>query len=472
MNSANASANSKIIRKRIRLAVQVAIFLALLTAIISLFLSRSRAPSLPPGSDSSSSISNDPSQDAWLDGGRLRSVSDSRRTPEQIVSDKVLQFGKHRRQIVLDLAERHNEPVPDEVLKFFDAIDAGDWTEADRLFQLMAKRSGQYDNSPPGDPKLNHFWPAVLETYGVAEQAHNLPAAELLKFGEDILSTVPPGAVYIGGTDSGRFIPTLIAETSAVLRPVVLTQNALIDSRYLEYIQYLYGDRLALPTQADAERLLAEYTADATKRLEHDEQFPDQPKQVRHLEKVERKDGKVEVGGNAAVMGLNQRLLQLILEKNPELSFILQESFPLKETYAEAAPAGPVMQLRARDSSDPLPQAEASKSVDYWRSITSQMTSATHSDESLKNYSHMAVAHGNLLAHNGHSAAAEQTYQLSLQIYSRNIDTVLNYHQFLLQNDRAPEASHLLQNFKTQNPDLESDLNKWLPPQQAAEQLK
>src|SRR5688572_15612409 len=228
---------------------------------------------------------------ATIDGARLRASPDPQRTPEQIVSAKVIQFGKHRRQIVLDLAARHSETVPDEVLKFFDAVEAGDWPETKRLFDLMAKRSGQYDNSPPGDPRLNHFWPAVLETFGVAEQVHDIPASELLRFGDDILNTLAPGSVYIGGTDSGRFIPTLLAETSAGERPVVLTQNALADSRYLEYIQYLYGDRLTLPTKEDSERIFAEYSDDARKRLEHDEQFPGEPKQIRHLENVKR-DGE------------------------------------------------------------------------------------------------------------------------------------------------------------------------------------
>ena len=298
---------------------------------------------------------------------RFRFAADPSRTAKQIVADKVVSFGTSRRKIVSDLAHLHGESIPEEVRRVFDAVEAGDWPEIDRLFQSMARRSGQYDNSGPGDPTLNHFWPAVLETYGVAEQAHLVPADELLKFGEDILGQLQPGTVYIGGTDAGRFIPTLLAETSAGERPMVLTQNALIDSRYLEYIQFLYGDRLQLPTDDDAKKILAEFKSEALKRLQHDEQFPDEAKQVRHLETVKRDGDKIEVGGPTAVMDLNERLLKLILERNSDRGFALQESFPLTGIYAEATPAGPIMELRARTDAAPLSAQAATSALDYWR---------------------------------------------------------------------------------------------------------
>jgi predicted Zn-dependent protease len=163
-------------------------------------------------------------------------------------------------------------------------------------------------------------------------------------------------------------------------------------------------------------------------------------------------------------MDLNQRLLQLILEKNSDLGFILQESFPLTGTYDQATPAGPIMELRARTDSEPLSTEAASGALDYWRSVATQVSAATPSDETLKNYSHMAVAHGNLLAHNGHPHAAEQTYQISLQIFPRNVDTLINYRRFLLDQGRPTEAATLLNTFRTQHPDLQSQLTKWLPP--------
>ena len=54
-----------------------------------------------------------------------------------------------------------------------------------------------------------------METYGVAEIAHLWPAQQVLDYGEAVLGSLRPGMVYVGGTDAGRFIPTLLNETSA-----------------------------------------------------------------------------------------------------------------------------------------------------------------------------------------------------------------------------------------------------------------
>ena len=457
------SEQRKPFRRHLRSAAGVALLVAVTLLIFKLY--QPRSPALATGSPQPIDLSN-PSQNDGATNSDARSPLPLTppRTAEQIVADKIIVFAAGRREIVHRLARHYGETIPEEVLRFFDAVEAGNWPETERLFESMAKRSGQYNQSGPPDPALNHFWPAVLEAFGVAEQAHDIPAAELLKFGEDVLGAVPPGAVYIGGTDSGRFIPTLLAETSSGERPVVLTQNALADSRYLEYIQFLYGDRLDLPNPADSERVIAEYKADARKRLEHDQQFPDAPRQVRHLETIKLTGENIDVSGPTAVMDVNERFLKLILERNPDSAFALQESFPLKGTYAQATPAGPIMELRAPAPAEPPPAAAPTGALDYWRNTATQIRAAPASDETLKNYSHMAGAQGNLLAHQGQPAAAEQTYQISFQLYPGNIDTLLNYRRFLLDQQREPEAARLLDTFRTQHPDLESELKKWLPP--------
>lgn len=135
------------------------------------------------------------------------------------------------------------------------------------------------ENSTAEDsPKLDPVWCAVLDAYGVAEQVHEWPAQALLDYGNAILDSLRPGMVYVGGTDYGRWIPTLLNETSGQEPHIVLTQNALADGRYVEYLDTLYGDRFASLTQEDSQAAFREYLADARSRLEHDEQFPDEPK--------------------------------------------------------------------------------------------------------------------------------------------------------------------------------------------------
>jgi hypothetical protein len=275
-------------------------------------------------------------------------------TAEQIVAAKVSQFGRSRREIVRAIGRRLGEDVPAEVEKFFDAVESGRWEEIDAQFKVLATHSGQYAYSTNHWPELNPFWSAVLDAYGPAAAAHLWPAQKLLDYGNAALDSLRPGMVYVGGTDPGRFIPTLLNETSDGERHIVLTQNALADGRYLEYLNVLYGDRMAALTSEDSQRGFQDYLADAQKRLQHDQQFPDEPKQIRPGEDIKVTEGRVQVSGQVAVMAINEILLQTLMQKNPDLSFAVQESLPLKGTYADAVPLGPLMELRAQGRAECL----------------------------------------------------------------------------------------------------------------------
>jgi hypothetical protein len=47
------------------------------------------------------------------------------------------------------------------------------------------------------------------------------PAQKLLDYGNAVLGALRPGMVYVGGTDPGRWIPTLLNETSESERHIV-----------------------------------------------------------------------------------------------------------------------------------------------------------------------------------------------------------------------------------------------------------
>jgi tetratricopeptide (TPR) repeat protein len=385
------------------------------------------------------------------------------RTPEEIVSSKVRQFGKNRRAIVDRLAAHHQKEIPAEVEQFFEAIEAGNWAEIDRLFQAMAKRSAQYEGSTH-DEKLDPFWSAVLETYGAAEQAHLWPAKQLLDYSEAILGSLRPGMVYVGGTDPGRFIPTLVNETSGGEQHVILTQNAFADARYQDYIRFLYGERIKLPEQADVDRTFQEYITDAEKRLEHDQQFPNEPKQIRPREQLQMVDGKMQASGFDAAMNMNERVLQFIVEKNPELSFALEESFPMKSTYEGARPLGPILEVRAGNSDSDADQA--GRAVEHWRETVSQLLQngeAAQSEEVLKTWSKMIVGQANLFAHNRNVNEAEEAYRLALEMLPRNTDAILGLAEYYSNSGRPETAREVVKNFGRRNPDLKADLDRFLP---------
>jgi hypothetical protein len=223
-----------------------------------------------------------------------------------------------------------------------------------------------------------------------------------------------------------------------------------------------FGEQLNPLTAEDSQRAFAEYIQDAQKRLLHDQDFPDEPKQIRPGEDVKMEEGRVQVSGLVAVMAINEKLVQSLLEKNPERSFAIGESFPLRSTYADAVPLGPIMELRA-DAANSFTPERATQSRDLWRDRAQQILADPQfatSTEPLKIYSHDAVAAANLLAAHNYSREAEETYRVSQQLWPANPESTISLAALLFRTGRQAEADRILEEFRQRFPDQVSQLEK------------
>jgi hypothetical protein len=392
----------------------------------------------------------------------VRRWPESAKTAEEIVAEKVRLFGQKHRAIAERIAHRLNQELPPEIDAFFKAVDKGDWDEISSRWKELATHTHQYTYSKSDRPDLEPYWQTVLDAYGVAEQAHNWPAQKLLDYGNAIVDSLRPGMVYVGGTDDGRWVPELINETSGDPH-IVVTQNALADSTYLDYMRELYGDQFNPLSQEDSQRAFQEYVTDAQKRLQHDIDFPDEPKQVLPGENIQMVDGKVQYSGMVSVMQINQLLLQMLAAKNPDLSFAVQESTPLRGTYSDALPLGPLMELNAQSDGNPFNQQLAQQSVDYWRSTAQGLLadpSATGSDSTMKAYSHDVNSTANLLAAHNFTSEAEDAYSLASQMWPENPEPVSGLAQILAQTGHGDEAQNLLNQFAAKYPNQQKAIQQ------------
>jgi hypothetical protein len=382
---------------------------------------------------------------------------------EQIVARRAAQFARSRREVLHGIAGKLNIGVPADVEQFFAAAEAGDWERLQALFRKMvAERRVQ-----PHPPELDQLWAPVLATFNALEEAHLWPAKEYLDYGNAILDSLKPGMVYVGGTDPGRGIPELLSETSESEKHVVITQNGLADNTYMDYLRFIYGDRLNLPAPEQVQSAYEGYVADYQRRLAHDQQFPDEPKQVLPGERVgsdggggctaviKQGDQSIQVSGQVSCMMINERILQMILQANPDSPFGLEESFPLKSTYAEAAPLGPIMELRAADGQNALSPDSASQTLAYWQDRVQQLLAdpaAADSPDWLRAYSKLTDAQANLFATHGLNAQAEQAFRLSLQICPYATDAVFGYVDLLAGQNRAEDALAVAQSAAKADP--------------------
>ncbi|HTD87602.1 MAG TPA: hypothetical protein VK850_13575 [Candidatus Binatia bacterium] len=374
---------------------------------------------------------------------------------EQIVAAKVVQFGRNRRELLRAIAWRTGKEIPGEVEKFFEAIESGNWEEIEAVWTSMSKRSGQYEGSTHA-PELDPFWPTVLDVYLTAEAAHNWPAQKLLDYGNSILGALRPGMVYVGGTDSGRAIPTLMNETGEGEHHIVVTQNAFADRRYMEFVETLYSDRFAALTTEESDRAFAAYIDDAKKRFDHDRQFPDEPKQVRPGETVGMENGKFQVSGQVAVMDINERMLRMLMEKNPEMSFAMEESFPFKAMMGNATTLGPIMELGVQDEQQALTRERAAQAVDYWRATTQELLSdsdAMASHEVRMSYSKLISSQAGMLLDRGYTAEAEEAFVLANKIAPTSAEAVTRYVDLLINEGRVGDAIPIAENARSLAPE-------------------
>ena len=425
----------------------------LLLALVAILLPRRNAIN-PKGVFATNKISTDGRESeraapAWSRRSRLNPVGATAPAPtaEEIVARKVSQYASSRREVLSRMARHHNVQVPDGVKAFFDAVEANRWDELNALFESLSARH----HATPPVREIDAVWAAILDTFGAAQQAHDWPAQSLLDYGQAVLDSLRPGMAYLGGTDSGRWVPALL-NTSEGERHVVITQNALADEHYAEYVGFLYGDRLGTLSADDVKGARQAYLDDARRRLEHDQQFPDEPRQIRPGEDVRLSDGAgqpgfgdghVHASGMNSVMAVNERLMQVLLEKNPDLSFAYEESYPMKFMFAEATPVGPIMELRVRDEQNILTSERAAQSVDYWRTVTQQLLADpefTESHHARASYSKLLSSQAGLLVERNYPAEAEQAFRLANELCPSSPEAVYRYVNWLVSQGRIEDA--------------------------------
>jgi hypothetical protein len=194
-----------------------------------------------------------------------------------------------------------------------------------------------------------------------------------IAFGRDIIGSIPPGSIYFGGTDPGRFVITALCKSQVNGDPFfTLTQNALADRGYLQYVRSMYGTRIYVPSDEDEERVFGQYMADAEHRRKANKLKPG--------EDVREIDGALHVSGQVAVMSINGLLAKLIIDKNPDREFYVEESFPLEWMYPHLSPHGLIMKINRQPLAG-LPAELVRRDREYWtRYIQAMIGDWMHED--------------------------------------------------------------------------------------------
>jgi tetratricopeptide (TPR) repeat protein len=136
----------------------------------------------------------------------------------------------------------------------------------------------------------------------------------------------------------------------------------------------VYPDReIYIATPDDSQHCFNEYLGEAQRRLQHDMQFPNEPKQIRPGEDVRVVENRVTVAGQVAVMAINGLLTKVMFDHNPKNEFFVEESFPLEWMYPHLTPYGVIMKINRQ----PLPSLSEDvlrRDHLFWKQYSNRLT--------------------------------------------------------------------------------------------------
>jgi hypothetical protein len=305
---------------------------------------------------------------AVLAGCRRGAVAPPPEPLRQPLIERLKAFSALKEKQSEQLAADAGEKISPEFQSFFDAAMGGDGQYVTNRFAYYRQHHPQYEGTNARDASLRtSYWAPVLEiclAYNIVESGDPEYVRE---FEEGVIQSIPAGSVYFGGTDAGRGLVTAFCPSQSYADPFfTLTQNALADPSYMDYLRRMYDGRIYVPTKEAADKAYHDFFADIQQRLAENKLKPGEQVASNHL-------GRLTIGGQVVVMEFNAQLSELIFDRNPDRQFYIEESFPLDWMYPNLEPHGLILKIN-RAALPELGADTVQRDQDYWRPRVQQMT--------------------------------------------------------------------------------------------------
>ncbi len=247
-----------------------------------------------------------------------------------------------------------------------------------------------------------------------------------------------PNAIFFGGTDPGRFVPTYMI-FSARVRPDVflITQNALADNTYMNVMRDLYGNMIWIPTPNDSNIAFQSYVNDirsgripANAAVTVDE------------------NGKVSVQGVQGVMEINGIICRMIFDQNKSKhDFYIEESYVISWMYPYLEPHGLIMKI----NKEPLPgltEEMIKNDMEFWDWYCARLLndeSFIRSSVARKTFSKLRCAIGGLYTYRRLFKEAETAFLQAIELSPISPEANFRLADLYLQQSRFQDAVAVMQ---------------------------
>ncbi|MCX7817790.1 MAG: DUF2723 domain-containing protein [Kiritimatiellae bacterium] len=249
-------------------------------------------------------------------------------------------------------------------------------------------------------------------------------------------------AIFFGGTDPGRFVPTYMIY-SAKVRPDVylITQNALADNTYLNVMRDLYGDTIWIPSILDSNMAFQQYFDQVRSG------------QVPAGADIAVKDGRISVQGVQGVMQINGILARQIYDNNPHHEFYVEESYVIPWMYEFLEPHGLIMKICRQPSR--LEPSLVAKDRAFWDWYCKRLLSDRRflrDAVARKTFSKLRGAIAGLYAARGLYDEAEYAFRQAIALYPLSPEANFRMADVYLARGRFAEARTIIQEFLKGDP--------------------
>ena len=309
-------------------------------------------------------------------------------------------------------------------------------------------------------------------------------------YGADMMRPMDKNAVYFGGSDPGRFVPTYMAFVESQQdnnwkadwsvyperirekgypfdrRDVtVLTQNALCDTYYATYIRDQYDPRFR-PKPSDwtpFERWLGRdkaYPESAVTCVSEDElrecwseyaQWPDPKTRL-------QAGGPIIRSGTNDVFDINGIVAQKIFEKNKkDHTFYIEQSVPIEWMYPYLMPAGLIFKFNPEPLSfeDFVKKGGVEEDRKFWDAYSQRLLNDPHyrlDSDAILTFGKLAFWHSDLYRWRHMDAEQEYWLKMAIRLCPPLQDAVSGLAHLYMDQKRFDEAIALVQQARLDDP--------------------
>lgn len=286
----------------------------------------------------------------------------------------------------------------------------------------------------PREKDFEREWGALTNALGMSEPDYPPP--------------MTPNAIFYGGTDPGRFVPTYMIY-SAEVRPDVylITQNALADNTFMNITRDLYGDTIYIPSMEDSNEAFRRYVDDVNAG------------RIQAGADIKVEGGKVSVQGVGGVMTINGILAELIFKENKDRhDFYVEESYVIQWMYPYLTPNGIILKLN-REPLASLDPRLVQNDHNFWGWYTEWLLDQSKFRRDIcarKSFSKLRSAIAGIYEYRRMYAEAEYAYKQSIALYPLSPEAIFRLGQMYLAMQRFDDAAELIGNFHREDPKNES----------------